>query len=66
MTQRAFRLYHLAPRGEVGRRPGEGVRVVVTSESYFDGVPKSSSRCGLIGSLSGRNQIAGLPCSRYR
>ena len=39
---------------------------MVTSESYFDGVPESSSRCGLIGSLSGRNQIAGLPCSRYR
>jgi len=29
---RAFHLDHLAPWGEVGRRPGEGARAVVFSE----------------------------------
>ena len=32
---------------------------------YLDRLPRSSSRCGAIGSLSGRNQTAGFPCSRY-
>jgi hypothetical protein len=56
-------LAHVGIESRVAR-PASHKKTPVTG-AYFDGLPRSSSRCGVIGSLSGKNQTAGLPCWRY-
>ena len=51
----------VGPMGALGPARGRTRR----RGGYCEGLPRSSSRCGEIGWSSGRNQTAGLPCSRY-